>query len=169
MCVCVYVCVRARARVCVCTCVKPCIFYRNDTATTAINRLSQLQYRDAVHYSVLPSIMMRFLTSVVDFPVLAIMSCLFRELKIPIVDMESAMQMLNGVPITKTEDSHKIKTFIVDCIKAGMLCPTSIVDTTVRESNNITLYVTGRQDSNGQSAMRMPFNGMEAQNKVIGF
>lgn len=107
--------------------------------------------------------MMRFLTSVVDFPVLAVMSCLFRELKIPIVSVESAMQLLNGMPITNAGENNKIKAYIVDCIKPsnGMLCATSIVDTTVREANNVMLYVTGRQDCNNQSALRMPFNGAE--------
>ena len=94
-------------------------------ATDAISRVVQLQREDCLHACMVPGVLMRFLTSMLDFPTLALMASFFRETEMPIVSVQSALEFVSAQRIADAADRQKIAKYINKCLRDGMLCMAS--------------------------------------------
>ena len=130
----------------------------------SIVRVSQLQSVDALHFSLVPAVFMRFLVGMIDYPVMWVLSAMFREVKMPVIDLVSAIQLLSGVEVTNARDGATVKRYVVQSLRDGALCAAHEYGD-VSESTNVMMYVTAKPGVATRTAMRMKFNPQEAQNK----
>eukprot|EP00961_Rhodomonas_salina_P280129 3784719-Rhodomonas_salina.1 len=65
--------------------------------------MQRLQSEDALHWSMIPAALMRATTSMLNFPMLTVMASFFIELDLPVLSLESALEFINGTPISHDE------------------------------------------------------------------
>lgn len=132
----------------------------------AVCKISQLQSEDALHYSLIPAVLMRFLTGMIDYPAMWLLSALFREVEMPVIDLISSIELMSGVAVTNREDAATVKAYLVGRLRQHTLCADSEFGD-VSESSNVTMYVTSDGGIDSRSPMRMKFNPSEATNKDL--
>ncbi len=136
-------------------------------ATDAISRVVQLQREDCLHACMVPGVLMRFLTSMLDFPTLALMASFFRETEMPVVSVQSALEFVSAQRIADAADRQKMVDYINKCLRDGMLCMASEMGGDLSEARNVMLYVSAKPFRSTPSSLRMTFNPAEATNKDV--
>ena len=140
---------------------------RGGPASDAVVMLSQLQFADALHVSMVPAVLMRFLASLLDFPVLAVLACFFRELEMPVLSMRSVCEFLNAQPISDAADAQRVRDYLQAQLAQGSMCASSELLGEPHEARNISLFVTGRSARHGASALKCSFVIAENERRDI--
>jgi hypothetical protein len=80
-----------------------------------VRAINMLMY-NALHISLLPVLQERFIKRVLQFEPLLGMAVLGITMKVPVVSMQSIMQLMNGVQVTNQTDLMAMRRFLQDSI-----------------------------------------------------
>lgn len=123
---------------------------------------------DALHFSLVPSVLMRYLVSTLDFQTLAVMQMLLRHARVPRVSMVSAAQFLRGQRVEADADRTALRSFVDDAVGKAIFGKRVGYDVgTFGEGDNMDYYITMDRDDRKKNPMRKAFIQAEAQNKDL--
>lgn len=141
-------------------------YEQQSTVDSVVKAVFREQHLDALHFSFVPAVLMRYLVSTLDFQTLAVLQMLIHHAKIPQVSMVSAAQFLRGQHIDSDADREALKKYI-DAGVANKLFgkQMSFGEGNFDEGTNMDYYVTVEREEKKRTPLRMGFIRQEAQNK----
>eukprot|EP00961_Rhodomonas_salina_P023950 321790-Rhodomonas_salina.1 len=77
------------------------------------------------------------------------MSHFMRELDVPILSLQSSLEVLQGMPISTPGDSTKLRRFVTAGLQKQMFCPANSAYGETSEERNVLLYITAEPTAFG--------------------
>lgn len=109
-----------------------------------MNIVSQRQYTDCLHYSFVPSVLMRYVTSILNYPLLVVILTIIRELNVPVLSsIHSAIEFIGGQEISNEGDRQLVRAYFEKNLADDCFHGENDGFGEVREDSNISLYVFG--------------------------
>lgn len=126
------------------------------TVSDVTKTVFRQQHFDALHFSMVPSVIMRYLVSVLDFQTLAVMQMLLCAGKIPKLSLLSAAQFLRGQVISSSRDKALLRKFISHAVDSRLFGKRGSLGT-VCEASNMDYYVTVERNERIATPLRVAY------------